>query len=285
MKKFLLISTLLVSLWGIEAQAANQCLPTPSCEELGYTKTSCVDNSGIKCPFGDTYFCICPSKYQHPCKSVGNEGIGLSCDGKYVECGCAEGYILKDERCEPQCETGTEIGYILYSDMTRSAELDESKTPIGVVVCSYADGGGQALALTNLNQKYKWSEENIDILSLKNFSSSTASQDYASCDNSKKIMAMGDASLYPAVWAAHNYTTEGTKVGDWCLPAAGILSLYLKNKTLIDEALVRAGGKEEKYITSSTERANGYIISLYSIYLYDYLKKNSTENVRPVIAF
>ena len=284
MKKNLLISTLLVSLYGIETQAANQCLPTPSCEELGYTKTSCVDNTGIKCPFGDTYFCTCPSKYRLSCQAVGYGGVGSDCNGKYAECACAEGYALKDGNCEPQCETGTEIGYILYSDMTRSAELDESKTPIGVVVCSYADGGGQALALTILSKEYKWSTETVDIPTLQNFESTYARNDYASCENSKKIMAMGDASLYPAVWAAHNYTTEGTKVGDWCLPAAGILSLYLKNKTLINEALVLAGGNGTEESLSSTESENIRNWGLYSGYLQSFSKKSSTI-VRPVIAF
>lgn len=57
---------------------------------------------------------------------------------------------------------GNEHGYILYSDMTRSKNLISGKTPIGVVVCSYADGGGQALALDSIG-KYVWGDDRTDI--------------------------------------------------------------------------------------------------------------------------
>ena len=61
----------------------------------------------------------------------------------------------------------------------------------------------------------------VDISGLTNYSSASAvSQDVASCENSAIIRAEGDSSKYPAVWTAYNYSTAGTKVGDWCLPAA-----------------------------------------------------------------
>ena len=102
MRKGLLISTMLVSVagFGASAEAANQCLQTPSCESLGYTQTSCVDNNGVKCPFGNKYFCVCPAKYAYSCSGTGYAGgKGTACGGKYTECTCASGYAWENGSC------------------------------------------------------------------------------------------------------------------------------------------------------------------------------------------
>ena len=96
--------------------------------------------------------------------------------------------------------------------MTVTSTTQNGKTPIGVVVCSYSGGGGQAMALKSIGS-YKWSTEYVDISGLTTLSKFQASQDVASCENSAKIRAQGNSSTYPAVWAAYNYTTTGTKVG------------------------------------------------------------------------
>ena len=88
---------------------------------------------------------------------------------------------------------------------------------------------------------YYWSTEYVDISGLTNYtSSSTAKNDFESCENSAKIMAAGNKSKYPAAWAAYNYTTTGTKVGDWCLPAAGIFTSYYNNQSVINTGFSRA---------------------------------------------
>ena len=189
---------------------------------------------------------------------------------------------------------GSEIGYILYSDMTRSPNLVSGKMPIGVVVCSYTDGGGQALALKSIGEYY-WAAEDEDIPSLPNLSQSKAAKDYASCDNSQKIMAEGDKNAFPAVWAAHEYKTEGTNIGDWCLPAAGIFTLYFNNEDILNEAMVRAGGETLTYEAvntpwSSTEnmwRSAWYLNLGYTDGLFASHSKNGSFNleVRPVLEF
>lgn len=100
--------------------------------------------------------------------------------------------------------------------------MTSGKTPIGVVVCSYAGGGGQAVSLKNLPE-VKWGDDDSVPLSLPYINSRTkAIQDISSCANTQKILAAGNSSVYSAAWAAHNYSTAGTKAGDWCLPAAGV---------------------------------------------------------------
>ena len=240
--------------------------------------------------FVQTFEGVCKASQQYACTGVGYEGgIGESCGGKYTECTCASGYVWIGSDCKRICEVGSELGYILYSDMTRSAELDSTKTPIGVVVCSYLDGGGQAMALKSLDTKYKWSLEDVDISGLTNLSASAALTDYASCENSKIIMATGDKSKYPAVWAANEYSTEGTSAGDWCLPAAGIFTSYYNNQEAVNTGFDRANGTQfttSTHAWSSSEA--GRNDAWYLDFNYGLLwiqKYNSSLEIRPVIEF
>ena len=311
MRKGLLISTMLVSVAGLgmSAEAANQCLQTPSCESLGYTQTSCVDNNGVKCPFGNKYFCVCPAKYVYSCSGTGYAGgKGTACGGKYTECTCASGYVWENGSCVQnaavwgQC-TGyagknCNIGDILFSDGTCASDVVSGKTPIAVVVYISPEGCGQAWALNSLDTEYQWSTEYVDISGLTNYTSaSTASTDYASCENSRIIMAQGDKSKYPAVWAANEYSTEGTKPGDWCLPAAGIFTSFYNNRLRVNFGFVIAEGQkftDLTYTWSSSERNastvwRSDIVDQYGLpveygLVGDYGKVNNFY-VRPVIEF
>ena len=175
--------------------------------------------------------------------------------------------------------------------MTVTSSKQSGKTPIGVVVCSYSGGGGQAMALKSLG-KYQWSPEYVDISTLPNYSSaSSASKGYNSCGNSKKIMAAGNKSKYPAVWVANEYSTEGTSAGDWCLPAAGIFTSYYNNQSIINTGFSRAGGTKfttSTYAWSSSEDDfhDAWYSNFYGRYglTYSNYKRNSYE-VRPVIGF
>ena len=293
MRKGLLISTMLVSVAGLEAsvEAANQCLQTPSCESLGYTQTSCVDNNGVKCPFGNKYFCVCPVKYAYSCSGTGYAGgKGTACNGKYDECTCINGYEWNNACKKITCK----IGDIFYSDKTCSSDVISGKTPIAVVIYAYAKGGGQAIALKPIGS-YAWGDSSKDITSLKNYDSSFSTlKDFASCENTRSIIAAGDKGTYPAAWAAHEYSTEGTKAGDWCLPAAGIWFSYYNAKETINSSLERVGGTKGASngtcSWTSTESNNneawvsGYLSTDMYAGLYDVYKGNSYE-VRPVIEF
>ena len=118
-----------------------------------------------------------------------------------------------------------------------------------------------------------------------------ASQDVASCENSAKIRAQGNSSTYPAVWAAYNYTTTGTKVGDWCLPAAGIFTSYYNNQGAVNAGLDKVGGTKFK---TSTYAWPSSALSSDSVWRSDFLGSNGlvggdykddSHEVRPVIEF
>ena len=227
MKHALNITTTLI-LCGSMAQAYAQspaaCIATPSCTTLGYTSTtSCTD--GLKCPFGEAWNCTHINKITELTNKI------TELEKTITE---------KSNNATKSCG----IGNIFYSDWTCSIELDSSKTPIGVVVYDDGLGHGQVMALKSIGS-YQWGGYGTDIPTLQNYTdNSTAQNDISSCANSAKIIRTGDKSKYPAVWAANEYSTEGTNAGDWCLPAAGIFTHIYNNENTINTGFSRAGGTQ-----------------------------------------
>ena len=214
MKKILLASTGIIISTGT-AYAA--CIPTPSCSSLGYESSSSCEG-GIKCPFGNAWNCTLADKITEitteitEIKKIIQEG-GTSSGNK----NCA-------------------VGHIYYSDKTCSVSYDASKTPIGVVVYVDGQGHGQVMALKSIGS-YAWQNNQHDIDSLDNFETAEeASRDFASCSNTKKIIADHGSpnDIYYAAGGAAAYKTEGTNAGDWCLPAAGIITSIYNNMELIN---------------------------------------------------
>ena len=256
---------------------AQTCVPTPTCSTLGYTSSSSCTN-GIKCPFGNYWNCDLANKITELTNKITEQ------TNKITE---IEQKVVDLETPKEVCY----IGSILYSDKSCSSNLMLGKTPIGIVVYIDGTGGGQALALKSIGS-YEWSSEFGDISGLTNYSSaSSASKDYDSCGNTAKIIAAGDKSTYPAAWAAHEYKTEGTEAGDWCLPAAGIFTSYYNNQTVINLGFEKAGGTtftNSTYAWSSSE--DGYTWAWASGFSGSYGLGSSTYKyhnyeVRPVLAF
>ena len=279
-------------------EGVDWCAITPSCTDLGYKQQTC-NGPALKCPFNVDYsFCTgeCSPLFKYTCKGTGYAGgAGTACGGKYASCTCAEGYQFYDGSCTSLWGTCSgraaqcSLGDILFSDGTCSANTVSGKTPIAVVV--YKSGNcGQAMALKSIGN-YVWSSEYVDILGLTNYTSrDTAKNDFASCENSAKIRAQGNSSTYPAVWAAYNYTTTGTKVGDWCLPAAGIFTSYYNNQSVINTGFSRAGGTKftnSTYAWSSSEYHSYYAwpSTFNGEYGLGYTYKDGSYEVRPVLAF
>ena len=277
------------------------CTLTSSCTALGYKQQTC-NGASIKCPLDTNYsFCIeqCSPDFQYTCSGTGYAGgKGTTCGGKYTECICASGYAWENGNCVQAATWGQCTGYagkncnigdVLFSDGTCNAGKVSGKTPIAVVVYISSEGCGQALALNDLDATYQWGGYGTDISGLTNYSSlSNASADFASCENSKIIMADGDKSIYPAVWAAHEYSTEGTSAGDWCLPALGVFSTYNSNSSIIDRGFSWANGKtfpSNIEIWSSSESSYHSVWETYLGEPYATSYKSSSRAVRPVIEF
>ena len=264
MRKFILMTSAVV-LFPLSSIAQTTCTASPDCASLGYDSSIACDG-GIKCPFGEMWNCY-----------VNDNNIELETKQTNVYKACA-------------------VGHIFYSDMSCSVFMQSDKTPIGVVVYIDYQGHGQVLALKSIGD-YKWGPADYDIPTLKNYlyyDSSSASEDLDSCGNTEKIVKAGDKSAYSAAWAAHEYSTEGTNAGDWCLPAAGIFTSYYYNRATIDFSLRKAGGialgtHVNDYIWTSTESSSYgafYSNFTYDYGLYDgYTNKINAYEVRPVLEF
>ena len=265
MKKILLASTGIIISTGTTYAT---CIPTPSCSSLGYESSSSCEG-GIKCPFGNAWNCTLVNKITEIEKIIQEGGTSGGKD-----------------------TSNCKIGSIFYSDWTCSTSLDSSKTPIAVVVYTSGEGHGQVMALNSIGT-YKWGGYGTDIPTLQNFTSaSVASQDLASCKNTAKIIAAGDKNKYPAAWAAHEYKTVGTNAGDWCLPAAGIMTSIKNNMEQINIGYdLVSGTKIERnyYIWSSSEYDSDFVWLLYLNFgyglNYDNLNKSYSSVVRPVLEF
>ena len=273
MRKILLASAGVMVMSAGMGYAA--CIPTPSCSSLGYESSSSCEG-GIKCPFGNAWNCTVINKVNE----ITNKVTELE---KIIEEGGGN-----TKNCT--------IGSIFYSDISCSyGKVVDGKTPIGVVVYTNGAGRGQVMALKKIGD-YIWGEY-IDIPGLNNFSSnSSASTDYQSYSNTVLITAAGDKSKYPAAWAAREYETEGTNAGDWCLPAAGIMTSIKNNMSAINAGFSLAGGDQlgtSSYIWSSSEYDGSFVWHSYFSYDYDYgitsldygVSKGNSLEVRPVLEF
>ena len=263
---------------------AQTCVPTPTCSTLGYTSTTACDG-GLKCPFGNYWNCDLANKITELTNKITEQTNKITEIEKKVE--EVEVIVTRPNSALKFCG----VGNIFYSDWTCSIELDSSKTPIGVVVYDDGLGHGQVMALKSIGD-YEWGGKGTNIPTLSNYNSVEVAQyDIGSCANSAKIMAAGNKDTYPAVWAANEYSTEGTSAGDWCLPAAGIFTSYYNNQDAINTGFSRASGTpfgEYTYVWSSSESSNDYnalFSGFYTSYGITGNLKDEYLEVRPVLPF
>ncbi len=207
-----------------------------------YTKCTCA--SGYEWKNG-TCTKTCDSSYLYTCTNLNETGgSGDYCNNKYKSCTCKSGYIWNQNQCIKDCSE-CNIGCIYFSDKSCSSIKESGKTPLGVV--AYKNGSNmQIIALNSIRTGKDWSTEDSSLLNIKLSLFDTeekAQTDFDSCGNTSAIIAAGDSSTFPGVYAAYNYRPSGTPSGqNWCLPAAGVLASIRDNITIINDALKTAGG-------------------------------------------
>ena len=178
------------------------------------------------------------------------------------------------------CNTGD----ILYSDKTCSANVVSGKTPIGVVF----DGTNRlATSLYSSSSLLDWGGAGTDIPGIPNFTS--VNEDYNGKANTAVLISYASGAGFPAAKYAYEYKTEGTKAGDWYLPAIGELYELYQNKEAVNNALTTLGYPiipENQLYWSSSECSDIYVWRLYfSIGSVYYSNKVEEGYVRPVLAF
>ena len=263
--KFLLLGT---SLSLIPNLIYAQCAVT-DCQQLGYTSLKSCDG-GLKCPFGEYW----------ACPKVEEKAVLGECTGYAKNCKIAD---------------------ILNSDGTCTANKESGKTPIGVVV--YIGGGndkcGYAMTARPIETNIKWSTVYVNTGAFQSDSSRDAIKDFDVSGNMTKIIQSGNASTYPAAYAAMNYAPSAapTSKGKWMLPTAGILNSLYTNLNAINNAISKVGGTQltgdNEHIWSSSEYTNSSAWVFCTVngagwggVFSNYKDTNNRANVvRPVLAF
>ena len=225
------------------ALALGECKPTQDCRALGYKEAPCPEQ-GVKCPFGETWYC--------PLR-------------------CKDGQVWKDGKCTDvlgSCSGAAKnckIGQILNSDASCSDNKVSGKTPIGVVV-AIKDNCGWAMTASPIASSIKWSTENVSTGAFQSPNWQDAIKDFDVSGNMTKIIqtANGNNSRYPAAYAALNYAPSAapTSKGKWTLPTAGILNSLYTNLNAINNAISKVGGTQltgdNEHIWSSSEYSSNH---------------------------
>ena len=274
MRKFLLYSTILVA-FTMSGAAEAACIQTPTCSSLGYSSgSSCT--GGVKCPFGNAWNCTVVdltnkiTELEKQITEIINNGGGSSAPD-YSNC---------------------KIGDILYSDKSCNANVVASKKPIGVVF-----DRANRLAIALDTEAKKWSDEHFDVPTLSNYGSpSAATADWQGKNNTRLVLeyCKTNEKSCPAFEYVNSYKTEGTKAGDWYLPALGELKVIFVNTNVLDSVLGKIGGtKLQPYVHwSSSENSSSRAWGMD----FDFARFNDTSyagdtytkqygDIRPVLAF
>ncbi len=251
-----------------------ECTPTPDCASIGYTETNC-EGDYLACPFDSTKLkCMpCDSSFRYDCSGDNiTGGTGSACGGKYVSCECATNYIFANGSCV--CDTSCKVGAIYYSDGSCSSCVDTTKTAIGVVVKD------NELVMSQIrNVGIHWGLWYVDVMDLTNIEiADEAINDYNGKENTLKIVttykSAGLSSDNCAAINCYEYSTEGTNVTEWYLPAEGELYTYVySNYAKVNNTMNRLGwilgsrdfwssSKSSIYLVWYVNLANGAIGSM-----------------------
>lgn len=111
MKQYLYICTALTGA-VIATSSWAQCVATQDCATLGYTQTSCSGGKGVKCPFGNKWFCA-ETQHIH----------SYSCPAGYSTGACTYGYTSTTSR---RCSCGASAGTCYKCKSTPSSSSSSS---------------------------------------------------------------------------------------------------------------------------------------------------------------
>ncbi len=269
MRKFTLLTSVLLTAPFAVGNVSAQCVATQDCATLGYTETSC-ENGGIKCPFGNTW----------ACKSENN----------------SQGNNNQD------CIMGS----LYYSDGTCSLKRDKNKTHLGNVV--YIDPNGDKWVMSNASVSGVWSTELVDIPEIGTgftdgeeiYSTSydgtlESILSNTSCEDTDAMLARG-ADKYPLAQVVKNYAPQSapqTK-GKWCIPSNaiwfniyryGLKFFWFHGFMIVSNSTYASSNEahESSFFTVSGTNLNasGIFSPLSSVFLQEL--KNSSVRTHPVM--
>ena len=274
MKQYLFLTSALVVSGLLSGVAEAACIQTPSCSSLGYTSSqSC--NGGVKCPFGNAWNCTA-SDLSAQITELTN---------KITE------QTNKITEITNKITTIEEKIVTMYSDMSCDPNVIATKKPIGVV---FDRTKRLAMALEESQQHWSYPDY-FDVPGVNNITSeSAATADWQGKNNTRLVLEYcktnGDSC--PAFEYVNSYQTEGTKAGDWYLPALGELNAMYGNMGVLNMALEKIGGTKlsSDAYWSSSECSHSEAWELYfgDAHVLNYVTETYKLvdcYVRPVLAF
>ena len=250
MRKFTLLTSVLLTAPFAVGNVSAQCVATQDCASLGYSETSC-QNGGIKCPFGNYWVC--------PNKNINNPD-------------CTYGsYYYSDGTCSKSYTTAKKvIGVVVYDENNEKWIMALENARVAV---KWSEEYVDIPEITN------YTIERTAVSDLKSCENTEAMLALGET----KYPAAAEAKNYVPTGA------ENTK-GKWCLPSAGIWNMVDIHFTEINAAISQANGTDltaSAYYWSSSEYTSNHAWCwLSSGGFYWYVKTypyTTDKNVRPVM--
>ena len=274
MKINLYLSTAVAGLMMFGGEAYGQCVSSQDCATLGYTESSCP-NGGVKCPFGNAWFCVdqCGIGFKYTCTGTGygTQPASAACNGKYTSCVCADKYTWSGTAC-------TKCGSKYTEKCNGSNETGGADTGCGgyYAKCSCATG-------------YEWKDGSCQ----KQVLNGAQGELYYCNGTVVGVRATGNVAmkdLGTMTWnnansLCQNYSFCGNVRGT--LPTKDqLLSIY-QNKSRVNSLLSTNGGTQltNIYYWSSTYSDSGTYYVVYMSKGNVYTSNRSDHlYVRPVLA-
>ena len=213
---------------------AAECAVT-DCSLLGYTDSACP-GSGLKCPFGDGWYCgggaaedCIKLGYDKECNGVGESGNGETCNGKYQSCSCEAIY-------QYSC-SGT--GYAGGLEIACGGKYTQCSCSAGY---EWKGGSCQQKIADGPNGNLYYCNGRVVGVRASGMSFYVAMQD------------LGYMDRYEGDNKCSMYVFCNGDLGS--LPPKSFLSSIYKNKSTINNLLSQYGGKtmtEDKYWSSTYE--------------------------------
>ena len=270
--KFLLLGTSLSLI--PQSILAAECAVT-DCSLLGYTDSACPEN-GLKCPFGDGWYCgggaaedCIKLGYDKTCTGAGESGSGQTCNGKYQSCTCDSSYRYTCSGTGYSGGSGTACGgKYTACTCTSGYEWKDGSCQINNPCANQSNGA--------YNEVYCCNNKVVGIR--------TTSMDF--------YVAMQDLGTKTLDWPNANsqcssYTFCNSLKGT--LPSKEQLVTIYNNKSLINRLLLTNGGTQltENYYWSSTSYNGGeshYIANISNGYIdYCHMGNYCFDYVRPIL--
>ncbi len=281
---YFLLGTSLSCLPGL---AFGQCVTVQNCAALGYTESSCDGGKGVKCPFGNGWFCaedestVCAENgFKYSCSGTGySGGSGQPCGGKYKTCSCAANYAWNGSSCALSCSsayqyTCTGTGYAGGAGSACGGKYTQCSCASGY---EWKDGNCQKKVLNGAQGDLYYC--NGKVVGVK-----TSGMNFYVAMKDLGYMTWDNARNYCAAYSFCD-NLKGT------LPTKNQLVTMYNNKSSLNSLLSTSGGTNlsNGYYWSSTNYYGGgyngyYVVGISNGEVSYDLNGDHGNSVRPVLA-